>query len=92
MPQPQLSVRSAKARDIAHRLAKKERRSIAQVVELALENYEQRERARKSEPKTETGEEFWERIATEGRVEGEPDIDLDAIIRADRKPHEPIEL
>lgn len=39
MPQPQLSVRSARARTLAHRLAKKERRSVSQVVERALELY-----------------------------------------------------
>ena len=37
MAAPQLSVRSAKARDLAHRLARRERRSIAEIVERALE-------------------------------------------------------
>ena len=40
MSQPQLSVRSAKARDLAQRLARREKRSIADVVERALESYE----------------------------------------------------
>ena len=40
MAEPQLSVRSAKARDLAHRLARREHRSIADVVERALEAYE----------------------------------------------------
>lgn len=39
MAEPQLSVRSAKARALAHSLAKKERRSISQVLERALELY-----------------------------------------------------
>ena len=46
MAEPQLSVRSAKARDLAHRLARRERRSIADVVVRALEAYEIREAGR----------------------------------------------
>ena len=46
--EPQLSVRSAKAREIAHRLARREHRSIADVVERALEAYEVREAGRES--------------------------------------------
>jgi hypothetical protein len=37
MAEPQLSVRSAKARDLARRLARREGRSLADVVERALE-------------------------------------------------------
>lgn len=37
MAEPPLSVRSAKARDLAHRLARRENRSIADIVEQALE-------------------------------------------------------
>jgi hypothetical protein len=37
MAEPQLSVRSAKARDLAHRLARRENRSIADIVERELE-------------------------------------------------------
>jgi len=44
--EPQLSVRSAKARDLARRLARRERRSIADIVERALEAYEIREAGR----------------------------------------------
>lgn len=40
MAEPQLSVRSAKARDLAHRFARRENRSIADIVERALESYE----------------------------------------------------
>jgi hypothetical protein len=40
MAQSQLSVRSAKARDLAHRRARREQRSIADIVERALEAYE----------------------------------------------------
>lgn len=38
----QLSVRSSKAGDLAHRLARRENRSIAEVVERVLEAYEVR--------------------------------------------------
>jgi hypothetical protein len=82
MPEPQLSVRSAKARDIAHRLAHKERRSIAQVVERALELYEQQEHERES------AKAFWTRFARDFRT----DADLDALIEDHRKPHPGIEL
>lgn len=50
MAEPQLSVRSAKARDLAHRLARRENRSIADVVERALESYEIREAGREPAP------------------------------------------
>ena len=39
MPTPQLSVRSAKARELLHRLAQRERRTVAAVVERALEEF-----------------------------------------------------
>ena len=74
MPEPQLSVRSAKARDLAHRLARRERRSVADVVERALEAYEVREAGR--EPATS----FYARLSTEFGA----DIDLEAVIRESR--------
>jgi len=46
MAEPQLSVRSAKARDLAHRLSRRENRSIADILERALESYEIREAGR----------------------------------------------
>ena len=39
MPEPQLSVRSARARDLAHRLARRERTTVAEIVERALETW-----------------------------------------------------
>jgi hypothetical protein len=88
MVQPQLSVRSARAKALAHRLAKKERRSVSQVVESALEHYAKVQ----PQPKPESAHDFWARIIRENHVEGDPDIDLDAIIRENRKPHQPVEL
>jgi hypothetical protein len=77
MAQPQLSVRSAKARDLAHRLARRERRSIADIVERALEAYETRESGR------EAADAFYARLSKRSGT----DIDLDAVIRASRRPH-----
>jgi hypothetical protein len=66
MADPQLSVRSAKARDLARR----ERRSIADVVERALEAYEIREAER------EPASTFYARLASEYGC----DLDLEVII------------
>jgi hypothetical protein len=77
MAEPQLSVRSAKARDLAHRLARRERRSVAEVVELALEAYEVREAGR------EPAAVFYARLVKDCGSE----IDLDAVIRESRQIH-----
>jgi len=75
MAEPQLSVRSAKARDLAHRLARREHRSIADVVERALEAYEVREAGR------EPASVFYARLSTEIGS----DIDLESVIRESRQ-------
>lgn len=77
MAEPQLSVRSARARDLAHRLARREKRTVAEVVERALEAYEVREAGR------EPAARFYARLS----AEVEDDIDLDALIRSNRVPH-----
>jgi hypothetical protein len=82
MAEPQLSVRSARAREIAHRLARRENRSIADVVERALEAYEVREAGR------EPASSFYARLTENAGT----DIDLDAIIRETRQPHKGIDL
>ena len=82
MAEPQLSVRSAKARDLAHRLARRERRSVADIVERALEAYEVREVGR------EAAAAFYARLSKEHGTE----IDLDAVIRESRQPHTGPEL
>jgi hypothetical protein len=71
MAEPQLSVRSAKARDLARRLARRENRSIADVVERALEAYEIREAGREPESV------FYARLANDYGS----DLDLEAVIR-----------
>ena len=82
MAEPQLSVRSARARDLAHRLALRENRTIAEIVERALESYAEREAER------EPAEAFYERLRA---MEGD-DVDLEALINENRKPHGGIDL
>lgn len=77
MAEPQLSVRSSKARDLAHRLARRENRSIADVVERALESYEVREAGR------EPASAFYARMA----ATGDADVDLETVIREGRRIH-----
>lgn len=77
MAEPRLSVRSSKARDLAHRLARRENRSVADVVERALEAYEVREAGR------EPALSFYRRLAEQSGT----DIDVEAIIREGRRPH-----
>ena len=82
MPVPQLSVRSAKARDLAHRLARRENRSVADIVERALESYEVREAGR------EPAAAVYARLA----VEFGTDLDLETVIRDERRPHQGVDL
>lgn len=82
MAEPQLSVRSSKARELAHRLARRENRSIADVVERALESYEIREAGR------EPAASFYSRLSMQFGT----DIDLETVIRKDRYPHQGVDL
>jgi hypothetical protein len=75
LAEAQLSIRSAKARDLARRLARRERRSIADIVERALEAYEIREAGREPAPT------FYARLAKDYGS----DLDLEAVIRENRK-------
>jgi hypothetical protein len=77
MAEPQLSVRSAKARELAHRLARRQKRSIADVVERALEAYEIREVGR------EPASSFYARLSANYGT----DVDLEAVIREARRVH-----
>ena len=77
MAEPQLSVRSARARDLAHRLARRERRSVADVVERALQAYEARQTGR------EPAAQFYRRLNRDYGV----DIDLEALIKEGREPN-----
>lgn len=82
MVKPQLSIRSAKARELAHRLAQRERRTVASVVELALEEYEARHSSRPS------AADFYRDLQENCSVES----DLDALLEENRKPHRGMDL
>lgn len=82
MAEPQLSVRSAKARDLAHRLARREHRSIADIVERALESYEIREAGR------EPAANFYARLSSDFAT----DIDLERAIREARQVNPGLDL
>lgn len=82
MVKPQLSVRSAKARELAHRLAQRERRTVASIVELALEEYAAKHSSESP------AEAFYQQL----RETCAADSDLDELIEAHRKPHRGLEL
>jgi len=82
MPTPQLSVRSAKARELAHRLAQRERRTVATVVERALEEYEARRSNRLP------AAQFYRALTQSCGT----DIDLDAVLAEHRRAHKGIDL
>lgn len=81
--QPQLSVRSAKARELAHRLARTEGRTIASVVERALEAYAHRH--------AESAEAFYRRLS-ELEAAGQSGPDLTELIEENRRPHPGLDL
>jgi hypothetical protein len=86
MPGAQLSIRSERAKAAAHRLAKRHRRTVTQVVEMALDAFEKAD-AREEE----SGRAFVERL-----LQRDPDdtidIDLEELIREGREPHQGIDL
>ncbi|NKC12438.1 MAG: plasmid stabilization protein [Gammaproteobacteria bacterium] len=82
MPQPQLSVRSARARELAHRLAQRERRTVADVVERALEAYAKQQTARAPAAG------FYRDLNCRFAI----DLDLEAVLRSTRRDHNGIEL
>lgn len=82
MAEPQLSVRSARARDLAHRLARRERRSVADIVERALEAYESAQTGRESAAS------FYARMSNDFAT----DVDLDLLLRESRKVNSGLDL
>lgn len=82
MAEPQLSVRSARARDLAHRLARREQRTVAEVVERALEAYEAAQAGRESAAS------FYARLSQSYGT----DIDLEVVLREQRQAHRGIDL
>jgi len=81
MAEEQLSVRSTRAKQTAHRLARAERRTVAAVVERALMEYEQRTTGR------EPVEDFLRSLAENG-----VDFDLLELTRELHEPHKGIDL
>lgn len=82
MVTPQLSVRSSTARDPAHKLARRQNRTIAYIAERALETYEA------CEAGCDPGAKFYSRISSQSRT----DIDFDSIIDENRRTHKGAEL
>jgi hypothetical protein len=86
MTSPQLSVRSARARDLAHELSRREKRPIHAIVEDALNAYA-RSKPRESE------EDFLKRVRAIGALDNAAMLEVEAAIEANRKiPHRGIEL
>jgi hypothetical protein len=82
----QLSVRSDHAVELAHRLAKQERRTVAAVVESALDRYAAQTQAQ--EPMAD----FFARMAASHAADDDTEVDLESLIRETRKPHKGIDL
>lgn len=75
-------MRSARALDLAHRLARREQRTVVEVVERALEAYEAAQAGR------EPAASFYVRLSQSYGT----DIDLEAVLREQRQAHRSIEL
>lgn len=82
MGERRFSIRSSKARDLAHRLARRENCTIADVVERALKSYEVREAGR------EPASAFYTRLAAQSGA----DTDLEAVILESRRPQQGVDL
>jgi hypothetical protein len=85
MTAPQLSVRSARARDLAHKLSQQERRPIHAIVEDALVEYAKRH-------PVEGAASFLRRMRATGESDDAAVAEIEAAIEAHRKPHRGIEL
>lgn len=86
MSEAQLSIRSNQAHKLAHQLAKEQHRTVTKVVELALKAY-----AREHAQEKQSAREFVEMLRTRD-PDDMIDIDLEALIREDRRPHDGIDL
>ena len=84
MAEQQLSIRSTRARNLAHRLAKKEQRTVSQIVERALDAYARPQNSVAQE----TSSEFWDRVQRDYASE----IDLQQLIDKNRMPNKGIDL
>ena len=84
MTSPQLSVRSARARDLAHELSRREKRPIHAIVEDALNAYA------RAKPR-ESAEAFLERMRAIP-LDDDAVLEMEAVIEANRKLHVGITL
>jgi hypothetical protein len=84
MAEQQLSIRSTRARQLAHELAKKEQRTVSQIVERALDIYA----SSVARAPRESGAEFWQRVHQEHSTE----VDLQGLIDKNRLPNKGIDL
>lgn len=82
---PQLSVRSKRARDLAHQLSRREGRPIHAIVEEALTEYARRH-------PTETARAFLKRMRSASPADDRAVTELEAAIEEHRHPHKAIEL
>ena len=85
MTAPQLSVRSKRARDLAHQLSRREGRPIHAIVEEALTEYARRH-------PSETATAFLKRMRGASPADDSAVAELEAAIEEHRYPHEAIEL
>ena len=86
MAAPQLSVRSARARDLAHELSRAENRPIHAVVEDALVAYAARS------GRAVSFKEFWSGAKAHIVEPGPNEPDLDDLINLNRVPHKGMNL
>jgi len=84
MTSPQLSVRSARARDLAHELSRREKRPIHAIVEDALTDYAKRH-------PDDSPEAFLRRLRSNA-VDDETMAEVEAAIESNRTPHRAIEF
>jgi hypothetical protein len=85
MTAPQLSVRSKKARDLAHDLSRREGRPIHAIVEEALTDYARRH------PR-ESAAAFLKRMRALAPPDDEAIAEIESAIAEHRRPHRGIEL
>jgi hypothetical protein len=85
MTAPQLSVRSKRARDLAHQLSRREGRPIHAIVEEALTEYARRH-------PSETAAAFLKRMRNASPSDDLAVSELEAASEEHRHPHEAIEL
>jgi hypothetical protein len=85
MTAPQLSVRSKRARDLAHALSRRERRPIHAIVEEALSEYARRH-------PSESAAAFLKRMRRAGAADDEAVAELEIALQEHRVPHRGLDL